>query len=69
LSIRPLPGEAEGVEASAPLEKDRMDAMSHAVKTAKPALEAFYATLSDEQKANLDSALHRRRFWRWRDRW
>ena len=47
----------------------RLDAMLQAVKTVRPALEAFYATLSDEQKANLDAGLHRKRFWRWRDRW
>ena len=29
----------------------RLDAMSQAIKTVRPALEAFYATLSDEQKA------------------
>jgi hypothetical protein len=47
----------------------RLDATLQAVKTVRPALEAFYATLSNEQKANLDAGLHRRRFWRWRDRW
>ena len=47
----------------------RLDATLQAVKTVRPALEAFYATLSDEQKANLDAGLHRKRFWRWRDRW
>jgi hypothetical protein len=31
------------------------------VKTIRPPLEAFYATLSDEQKARLDG---RMRFWR-----
>lgn len=33
----------------------RLDAMSQAIKTARPALEAFYATLSDEQKAQFNS--------------
>jgi len=48
----------------------RVDAMSQAIKTVRPALEAFYATLSDEQKAQLNSDLGRHgRFWRWRDRW
>jgi hypothetical protein len=46
----------------------RMDAMLQAVRTVRPALEALYATLSDEQKARLDSNSHRRRFWHWRDR-
>lgn len=47
----------------------RLDAMSQAVKTVRPTFEAFYATLSDEQKAKLDSGFHRGRLWRWRDRW
>ena len=48
----------------------RLDAMSQAIKTVRPALEAFYATLSDEQKAQLNSDRGRHgRFWRWRDRW
>jgi hypothetical protein len=47
----------------------RLDAMSQAVKTVRPAFEAFYATLNDEQKAKLDSGFHRGRFWHWRDRW
>ncbi len=42
----------------------RMDAMLQSVKTMRPAFEAFYATLSDEQKARLDSPSSRRRFWR-----
>jgi len=46
----------------------RMDAMLQAVRTVRPALEALYATLSDEQKARLDSHSHRGRFWHWRDR-
>ena len=47
----------------------RMDTMLQAIKTMRPALEAFYATLSDEQKASLDSNYGRGRFGRWRDRW
>ena len=46
----------------------RMDAMLQAVRTVRPALEALYATLSDEQKARLDSSSHRGRFWHWRNR-
>src|SRR5512141_170473 len=45
------------------------DARLQAIKTVRPAMEAFYATLSDEQKARLDSNTGRGRFWRWRDRW
>ncbi len=40
--------------------------MLQAVRTA---LEAVYATLSDEQKARLDSNLGHGRFRHWRDRW
>ena len=43
------------------------DAMLQAIKTVRPAMEAFYATLSDEQKTKLDSNTGRGRFWRWRD--
>ena len=32
-----------------------MDTMLQAIRTMRPALEAFYATLSDEQKARLNS--------------
>lgn len=46
----------------------RMETMLQAVRTMRPALEAFYATLSDEQKARLDSNVGRGRSWRWRDR-
>ena len=46
----------------------RMETMLQAVRAMRPALEAFYATLSDEQKARLDSNVGRGRYWRWRDR-
>lgn len=44
----------------------RLDAMLEAVKTVRPAFDALYASLSDEQKARLDSAGPRN--WGWR-RW
>ena len=48
----------------------RLEAMLQAVKSVRPAFEAFYATLRDEQKAQLSSDRGRQgRFWRWRDRW
>jgi hypothetical protein len=50
-----MPGRMEAMEK-------RMDAMLQSVKTVRPALEAFYATLSDEQKARLDSRSGRHRF-------
>ncbi len=46
----------------------RLEAMLQGVRTVRPTLEALYATLSDEQKARLDSNSHRGRFWHWRDR-
>jgi hypothetical protein len=56
------PGRMEAAEK-------RMEAMLQAIKTMRPPLEAFYATLNDEQKAILDSSGRRHRFWRWRERW
>ena len=47
----------------------RMDIMLQAIRAVRPALEAFYASLGDEQKARLDSNVGRGRSWRWRDRW
>jgi hypothetical protein len=47
----------------------RMDTMLQAVRTMRPTLEAFYATLSDEQKIRLESYYGRGRFGRWHDRW
>jgi hypothetical protein len=44
----------------------RMESMLEAVRTVKPAFEAFYATLDDKQKAALDN-VETRRGWRgWR---
>ena len=47
----------------------RLDAMSAAVKTVRPPFEAFYATLTDEQKARINSNEERGQFWRWRHHW
>jgi hypothetical protein len=45
----------------------RMDTMLQAIKTVRPAFDAFYATLTDEQKARLNTAGPRRWGWRgWR---
>ena len=41
----------------------RLEAMLQAVRMVRPALEALYATLSDEQKLRLDSNSNRGRFW------
>jgi hypothetical protein len=55
------PGRMEAMEK-------RMEAMLQAIKTVRPAMDAFYATLNDEQKKQLDSSTGRHRFWRWRER-
>ena len=47
----------------------RTEAMLQAIKVVRPALDAFYATLTDQQKAQMNSSSGGRRFWRWRDRW
>jgi LTXXQ motif family protein len=44
----------------------RMEAMLEAIKTIHPAFDAFYAALSDEQKARLDAAGPRHWGWHWR---
>ena len=47
----------------------RLDAMLAAVKTMRPPMEAFYATLDDQQKKRLDSGIGSGQFWRWREHW
>lgn len=59
------------VGASARMEamEKRMESMLAAIKTVRPAFDAFYATLTDEQKKNLDGRGPRGWGWhRWRDR-
>jgi hypothetical protein len=51
------------------LMEKRTEAMLLAIKTVRPALDAFYATLTDEQKQAINTNQGGRRFWRWRDRW
>ena len=46
--------------------EERMEAMLEAIRTVRPAFEAFYATLSNEQKVRLDSVGPRRWGWHWR---
>ncbi|RDV05751.1 Spy/CpxP family protein refolding chaperone [Undibacter mobilis] len=71
---------AEAVSAACPREfpasaqarlelmEKRMEVMLTAIKTVRPAFDAFYATLSDEQKARLNSAGPRRWGWHgWRN--
>jgi hypothetical protein len=57
-----MPGRMEFMEK-------RLEGMLQSVKTVRPAFDAFYATLSEEQKARLNTNTGPRGFWRWRDRW
>jgi hypothetical protein len=43
----------------------RMEAMLEAIRIVRPAFEAFYAAMSDEQKARLDAVGPRRWGWHW----
>jgi hypothetical protein len=43
----------------------RMSAMLDGIRTVRPALDKFYGSLTDEQKARINSG---GRGWRWRDR-
>lgn len=48
----------------------RTEAMLQAIKTVRPAMDDFYNTLTDEQKARLTAGgTGRGRFWRWRQNW
>jgi len=45
-----------GASARMELMEKRLEAMLAAIKTVRPAFDAFYATLSDEQKARINTA-------------
>lgn len=63
----PVP--SNSVERLAAMEK-RIEALQQAVKTIRPAFEAFYNALDTSQKAALDAAGPRRWGWQnWRWRW
>jgi len=50
--------------------EQRLETMQQAIKTVRPAFEAFYAGLDDQQKARLDATGPQRWGWRnWRWRW
>lgn len=52
------------------LAEKRLEAMQQALKTVRPAFEAFYDALDDKQKSRLDAAGPRAWGWRnWRWRW
>ncbi len=47
------------------LMEKRLDVMLQGVKTVRPAFEAFYTTLTDDQKRALNRVGPRRWGWRW----
>jgi hypothetical protein len=55
----------ETAPARLELMEKRLDAMLTAIKTVRPAFDAFYASLTAEQKTELDRAGPRRWEWRW----
>jgi LTXXQ motif family protein len=57
----------EGATARLELMEKRLDAMQQAIKTVRPAFDAFYATLNDEQKARVNTGGPRR--WGWHGWW
>jgi hypothetical protein len=60
---------AKSTERLAAMEK-RVEAMLQGIKTVRPAFDAFYALLDDQQKARLDDIGPRRWGWRgWRWGW
>jgi hypothetical protein len=61
---RDIPATVSGRLASM---EARMEAMLQAIKTVRPAYDAFYATLNDEQKSKVDASGPRHWGWeRWR---
>jgi hypothetical protein len=59
----------ETVPARMQLMETRMESMLQSVKIMRPAMDAFYASLTDEQKRKLDNNSGPGRFWRYRDGW
>jgi hypothetical protein len=55
----------ETAPARLELMEKRLDAMLAAIKTVRPAFDAFYASLTAEQKTALDRVGPRRWGWRW----
>jgi hypothetical protein len=55
----------ETAPARLELMEKRLDAMLTAIKTVRPAFDAFYASLTAEQKTALDRSGPRRWGWRW----
>jgi hypothetical protein len=57
----------ESATARLELMEKRLDSMQQAIKIVRPAFEAFYATLNDEQKARINTSGPRR--WGWHGWW
>jgi hypothetical protein len=57
------------VPARMQLMEARMESMLQAVKIVRPAMDAFYGSLSDEQKRKVDGNAGPGRFWRYREDW
>lgn len=57
-----MPGRMDAMEK-------RMEAMLAGMKAVRPAFDAFYASLTEQQKAQFDSRAGRHRFWGMRDAW
>jgi hypothetical protein len=57
----------ESATARLELMEKRLDAMQQAIKVVRPAFDAFYATLNDEQKARINTSGPRR--WGWHGWW
>ena len=57
----------ESATARLELMEKRLDVMQQAIKTVRPAFDAFYATLNDEQKARINTSGPRR--WGWHGWW
>jgi len=52
-------------KAQSAMMDSRLEAMSQAVKTLRPAFDAFYASLDSQQQQRLDVFGPRHRSWRW----
>lgn len=57
-----MPGRMDAMEK-------RMEAMLAGMRAVRPALDAFYSSLTEQQKAQFDSRAGRHRFWGMRDAW
>lgn len=57
-----MPGRMDAMER-------RMEAMLAGMKAVRPAFDAFYASLTEQQKAEFNSRSGRHRFWGMRDAW